>query len=182
MLFRSITRPCNSQSVGVTNPCDSPKSSKTPATSKRRGSFNWDQENGWVMEWASIAEFEAWLKEEQLAKSIKFILSSTKPGTWLWTKRQTYVCSRQTSGGQKTYKKKYLDWQCKLDSKKTGCRCQIEIKHYPHTVTILGRYTEEHDHKIQLANIAYTRLSQVARDQIKIMLKQKVNQKEIVRK
>jgi hypothetical protein len=46
----------------------------------------------------------------------------------------------------------------------------------------LGRYAEEHDHKIQLANVAYTHLSQAARDQIKIMLKQKVDQKEIVRK
>ena len=41
-----ITGLCNSQSVGVTNPYDSPESSETPATSKRRGSFNWNWENG----------------------------------------------------------------------------------------------------------------------------------------
>jgi hypothetical protein len=68
------------------------------------------------------------------------------------------------SRGQKKYEKKHPDWQCKIDSKKIGCRCQIEIKCYPHTLTILGHYAEEHDHKIQLANVTYTRLSQAARD------------------
>ena len=193
----AITGPCDSQSVGGPNnssplpefprdttSLDSPEldSPKNPATSKRRGGFNWNRENGWDMEWADIAEFEVWLREEQLAKSIEFVLSSTKPGTWLWTKKRTYVCSRQISGGQKTYERKHPDWKRKFDSKKTGCHCQIVIKFYPHTLTILGRYSQEHDHEIQLANVAYTRLSQAAQDQIKIMLKQRVDQKEIVRK
>ena len=134
------------------------------------------------MEWADIAEFDAWRREEQISNSIEFILSSTKPGNWLWTKKWAYVCSRQISGGQKDYEKKYPDRQCKIDSKKTGCRCQLVIKFYPHTLTILGRYMEEHDHEIRLANVAYIRLSQPARDQIKAMLKQRVDQKEIVRK
>jgi hypothetical protein len=161
-------------------PYDGPETAETPATSKRKGSFNWDRENGWTNQWASVAEFEAWLKEEQLAKSIEFVLSSTRTGNWLWAKKRTYVCSRQTSGGQKNYEKKYPDRQRKIDSKKSGCRCQLIIKLYPHTLTILGRYTEEHDHEIRLANVAYTRLSQVARDKIKVLLKQKVDQKEIV--
>jgi hypothetical protein len=114
------------------------------------------------MEWSSVAEFEAWLKEEQITKMIEFVLSSTKPGNWLWTQKRTYVCSRQASGGQKNYEKINPDRQYKIDSKKTGCRCQVVIKHFPHTLTILGRYTEEHDHKIQLANVAYTRLSHAA--------------------
>ena len=158
-----------------------PKHSETPATSKKRGSFNWDWENRWAMKWASIANFEAWLKEEQLVKLIEFVLSSTKPGMGLWTKKWTYVCSRQMSGGKKEYEKKHPDWKCKIDSKKSGCRCQIKIKYYPQTLTILGCYAEEHDHEIQLANVAYTHLSQAACNQIKVMLKQKVNQKEIVR-
>ena len=84
------------------------------------------------------------------------------------------------SGGQKQYNKKLPDWQRKIDSKKTGCQCQIEIKSYLHTETILGRYKEDYDHEIQSANIPYTRLSQAVRDKIKVMLKQKVDQKEIV--
>ena len=86
------------------------------------------------------------------------------------------------SEGQKPYDKKLSDRQHKIDSKKIGCQCQIEIKFYPHTETVLGCYREDHNHKIQLANIAYTRLSQTACDKIKVMLKQKVDQKEIVHK
>ena len=108
-----IAGPCNSpQSVGVTGLCNpapfSPlESSETPATSKRRGSFNWDWdwENGWEMKWAGIVDFEAWLKEEQLAKLIEFILSSTKLGKGLWFKKWTYVCLRQKFEEQKEYKK-----------------------------------------------------------------------------
>ena len=134
------------------------------------------------MEWASIAEFDTWLKEEQLAKSIEFILSRTKTGTRLWTGKRTYVCSRQMSGGQKVYDKKYPDRQRKIDSKKTGLPMSDRDQALPHTETILGRYEEDHDHEIQLANIAYTRLSHAARDEIKVLLKQKVDPKEIVRK
>jgi hypothetical protein len=74
-----IAGPCNSQSVGVaelSDPgtpeslCDSPEHSETPATSKRKGSFNWDRENGWALKWASIAEFEAWLKDMEDIKSL----------------------------------------------------------------------------------------------------------------
>ena len=132
------------------------------------------------MEWAGITEFDTWLKEEQLAKLIKFILSRTKMVIRLWSRKQTYVCLHQMSRGQKQYNKKLPDWQHKFDSKKTDCQCQIEIKSYPHTETILGRYKEDHDHEIQSANIPYTCLSQAARDKIKVMLKQKVDQKEIV--
>ena len=132
------------------------------------------------MEWPGIAKFKTWLKEEMLTKTIEFILSSTKTGNWLWMEKRTYVCLRQISGRRSNYEKKLPDRQYKIDSKKTGCRCQVVIKHYPHTLTILGHYAEEHDHQIQLANVAYTCLSHVARDKIKVLLKQKVDRKEIV--
>ena len=64
-------------------PRDGPEYSETPANSKKKGSFKWDRENGWAMEWESIAELEAWLKEEQLANSIEFILSKSETGKWL---------------------------------------------------------------------------------------------------
>jgi hypothetical protein len=56
-----IARLCNSpqsQSVGVAelsdpgtpeSSCNGLKHSKTPATSKRKGSYNWDRENGWAL-------------------------------------------------------------------------------------------------------------------------------------
>ena len=92
-----------------------PERSETPATSKKRGSFNWDRANGWTLEWGSFAEFEAWLRDKQLAKSIEFVLSSTKTGNWLWSGKWTYVCSHQITGGQKKYDKKYPDWQRKIN-------------------------------------------------------------------
>ena len=79
--------------------CDGPNCFKTLANLKKVGSFNWDWENGWVMEWASIAKFDTWLKEEQLAKLIEFILLCTKTRTQLWTGKRTYVCSCQIFGG-----------------------------------------------------------------------------------
>ena len=144
-----------------------------PHQKKTKGSFDWDQKNGWTREWASFADFEAWLWEEQLTHTIEFTLSSTKMGKWLWTERRTHVCMHQMSGGQKKFEKKYPDWQCKINSKKTDCHCQIESKHYLHTLTILGRYKDKHNHEIQLANVIYIHLSHMARNQINIMLKQK---------
>ena len=161
-------------------PCNGLECFETPANSKKMGSFNWNRENGWAIKWAGITEFDTWLKEERLAKLIEFILSCTKMGTPLWSGKRIYVCSHQMSGGQKLYDKKLPDQQRKINSKKTGCRCQIKIKSYPHTETILGCYKEDHNYKIQLANIANTRLLQVDHDKIKVMLKQKVDQKEIV--
>ncbi len=162
-----IARPCNShqfQSVGIARPCNPgiplPHNGleMNLATSKKKGSFNWDWENGWAIEWASIAKFEVWCESEQLDKSIEFILKNMEMGKWLWSKKLTYVCSHQMSGGQKTYVKKHPDWQHKINSKKTGCYCQLVIKYCPHTLTILGCYAEEHNHdilRLQLYTILY---------------------------
>jgi transposase len=99
---------------------------------------------------------------------------------WLWTRKRIYVCSRQRSGGPSKYQKKHPERHRKLESKKTGCRCRVVIKQYPHTETILGRYTNKHDHEIGQANAAYTRPSRNAREQIKTKLMQNVDPKEIV--
>jgi hypothetical protein len=161
---------------------DPPETMETPATLTRRGSFNYDWERGkYPMEWSDLTTFNAWRREEELCYSIELILSVVKHGGPLWTKRQVYICSRQMSGGQKKYEKKNPGWHHKIDSKKTGCHCHIAIKLYPNTDTILGNYTNTHDHEIGSDNIAYMRMLGVAREQIKSMLVQKVDQKEIVR-
>jgi hypothetical protein len=133
------------------------------------------------MEWAGPAEFEAWRREEELAYSIELIASKTVHGGGLWTLKRVYVCSRQLSGGRSKYQKKHPDRHRKIQNKKTGCRCSIIIKFYPHTTAILGRYASEHDHEIGLANIAYTRMSRVAREKIKYKLAQKIDPRKIVR-
>ncbi|KAI0246056.1 hypothetical protein BJV78DRAFT_1136127 [Lactifluus subvellereus] len=90
------------------------------------------------------------------------------------------MCSRQPSGGRSKYQKKHPEWRCKVDSKKSGCDCRIVIKLYHHTPTILGRYEEEHSHKVGLANLAYMRMSHVAREEIRSMLELKIDCREIV--
>jgi hypothetical protein len=158
------------------------ESVETPTNSTRSRSFYYDRvHGGYPMEWTSPAEFEAWRWEEELAYSIELITSNTVHGGKLWTLKWTYVCSHQLSRGPKKYQKKFLDQQQKIESKKTGCQCHIIIKSYPHTSAILGCYESEHNHEIGLANIAYTRMSQVAHEKIKYKLAQKINPREIVR-
>ncbi len=159
-----------------------PEAAKTPTNSTKKGSFYYDQvQGGYPMEWARPAKFEVWCQEEELAYSIELIASSTVHSGKLWVLKHVYVCSHQLSGGQSKYQKKIPDWQCKINSKKTGCWCRIVIKYYPHTSAILGRYASKHDHEIGLANIAYTQMLRVAREKIKYKLSQKIDPREIVR-
>ena len=151
-----------------------------PATSRSQGSLNSDREKGgYTIEWENLAAFEAWRQDEERIFSIELKSSTTRSGGHLWSKRQLYVCGRERTGGG-TYTKKNPEREPKIGTRKTGCRCQVVIKSYPHTPTILGRYLAENDHEIGSANIAYTRLSGVARERIKTMFTQKIDRKEIV--
>jgi hypothetical protein len=156
---------------------------ESPATSTKKGSFRYDQASGdYPMEWPSLADFEAWRGSEERAHTIELIGAKFTSGGPLWTQKRVYVCARQRSGGQKHYEKVHPDWQRKIDTKKTGCRCRVIIKLYPHSPIILGHYTKEHDHEIGAANIKFTQLSRGVREQIKLMLAQKMDVREIVRK
>jgi hypothetical protein len=162
---------------------DIPDVTETPANSMRKGSFNYDREKGgFAHEWSSLAEFDAWRRQEELAYSIKLVTAWTGPGGRLFTQKKIYCCSCQQTGGNRHYQKKFPDRYRKIESKKTGCHCQLTIKLYPHTQTILGRYEADHDHELGLANIAYTWISRTAREQINIMLEQRVHRNEIVHK
>jgi hypothetical protein len=151
-----------------------------PATSTKRGSYNYDRKHGYLLEWSDSAAFDAWRREEELRYSIELIASTVKHRGLLWTEKRLYVCSCQLSSGWQQYEKKNPNWRRKIGSKKTGCHCRVVIKLYPHTDAILGNYTNIHDHDIGSDNIAYTRMSGVVQEQIKSMLVQKVDQKEIV--
>jgi hypothetical protein len=154
--------------------------SPDPETSRSKGSFNWDREKGgFNIEWANLAEFDMWRREEERIYSIELVGSTSRTGGKLWSRRQLYVCGREASGGG-TYEKKHPERERKIATKKSGCRCCITIKLYPHTSTVLGRYVAEHDHEIGFANIAYTRLSGASRERIKAMLTQKIDRYEIV--
>ena len=158
-----------------------PDNAESHATSRKKGSFNWDREKGgFTLEWANLAEFDMWRRMEESTCSIQFIASHSRKGGIRSSGKKFYVCSRQNSGGGTTYEKKYPERHRKIGTRKTGCGCHIIIKQYHHTPTVLGRYAAEHNHEIGAANIAYTRLSGTTREQIKDMLTQKIDRREIV--
>ena len=160
---------------------DVPDNAEAPATSRKKGSFYWDREKGgFTLEWENLAEFDMWHRMEESTCSIQFVLSHSQKGGIRWSEKATYVCSRQNSGGRTTYEKKYPERHRKIKTKKTGCGCHIVIKQYHHTPTVLGCYAADHDHEIGAANITYTRLSGASREQIKDMLTQKIDRRQIV--
>ena len=117
---------------------------------------------------------------KELTSSIEFIVLTSRNDGILWSQWKLFVCGRQNSGGVKEYEKKYPERECKIRIRKSGCRCQIVIKQYHHTSTVLGHYIAKHDHKLGAANIAYTCLSGTTQERIKIMLDQKINRYEIM--
>jgi hypothetical protein len=154
---------------------------ETPATSRRKGSFNYDLSRGeYPLQWGDFNAFEDWCHDEEIADGIELISSTTTPGNSLWTKRRRYVCGRTLSGGKSKYELKLPERYHKA-SKKTGCGCQVIIKQYPHTPIILGRYDSTHDHPIGVENLVYTRMSREARERISNLLAQKINNREVVR-
>ena len=170
-----------SESESESESDDLPDNAESPATSRKKGSFNWDQEKGgFTLEWANLAEFDMWRRIEESTCLIQFIASTSRKGGIHSGQKKIYVCSREYSGGESTYVKKYPERHRKIRTNKTGCGCHITIKQYHHTPTVLGRYVAEHDHEIGAANIAYTRLSGTAREQIKDMLTQKIDRRQIV--
>jgi len=76
-----------------------PDNAGSPATSTKRGGFDWDQEKGgFNLEWANLAKFEMWHQVEERASSIELIASSTQTGV-NYSRLQRFVCGRQYSGG-----------------------------------------------------------------------------------
>ena len=148
------------------------------AESHARGGFNWDKDKGgFCLEWANLAEFDKWRRDEEHVYSIEFIMSTTQVGGKHWTWSQLFVCRCERSGG---YVKQDPGRKNKIGVKKSGCNCEILIKQYPHTSTILGHYVAKHDHKVGFTNIAYLRLSGDARERIKEMLTKNVERRQIV--
>ena len=161
---------------------NTPDNTKSLATSRSKGSFNWDREKGgFDLEWANVIEFDVWRLAEELAYSIEFVKSHSWTGGILWSRKTRYVCRRQATGGDRGYENKQPERrERKIGIRKTGCGCHIILKEYPHTSTVLGRYVAEHDHETGAHNIAYTCLSAATRERIKTMLMQKIDQREIV--
>ena len=132
-----------------------------PATSSKIGSMTYDrEENGYNLEWESRADFTQWLTHEQAAIGIEIRVSKTRQSkarqAQLYSTCETFRCARNGTGGKSHYVKKTTR-QRKIESKRIdgGCPCYVQIKTYPHTNTILGKYDHKHSHPTGKDNLKY---------------------------
>ena len=144
------------------------------------GSFNAGQKSGESNQvWASLADFERWHQEQHQIYSFELLLSRTHDGaSYLW--KRFYKCGHEGTGGKKHYEKKGPRQSQKIGSKQTGCTCQVIIKAYPSTDTLLGKYTDDHDHPIGALNLIYTKVSKNAKGKIREMLQQGIQPRQVV--
>ena len=135
-----------------------------PATSFKIGSMTYDQEeNSYNLEWESRANFTQWLTHEQAVIGIKIQISKTQQSkvhqAQLYSTCKTFHCVHNGIGGKSCYMKKTTH-ERKIKSKQidSRCLCYVQIKMYPHTDTILGKYNHNHFHPTSKDNLKYSRL------------------------
>ena len=121
--------------------------------------------------------------DEQTAHSIELRCSNTDPWEWHWSlvfqNRLIFCCSCNLIGGVKPYQKKTLQKQ-KLGPKRTGCNCLVQIKMYPHTDTVLGKYNSNYSHPIGRDNLKYVWIQPNTCNLIKDLVRLGLKDKEIV--
>jgi hypothetical protein len=152
-----------------------------PATSRLLGSITYDQEHGFNLEWDSKDAFKDWLDNEQTAQSIELRPSKIERGSTLYTTNQIFRCARNGTGGVKPYQKKTAR-ERKIESKRIagGCPCLVQIKTYPHTDIVLGKYISNHSHAIGMENLKFIRMRDSTREMIARMVRYGKNDKDIV--
>ena len=152
-----------------------------PATSHLRGSITFDRKHGFSLEWESKEAFKDWLDNEQTAQSIELRPSKIEHGSVLYTTNQIFRCTCNGTGGFKAYQKK-TTCERKIKSKRIagGCPCHVQIKTYPHTAIVLGKYITNHSHPIGMDNLKFIRMRDSTREMIASMLRYGKNDKDIV--
>jgi hypothetical protein len=113
--------------------------------------------------WKSWRAFEQFREQEEDSFSIELRKVQNLTGGLLYKERKPYVCSRAGTGGQKDYEKKNPQWNRKVDSKFTDCKCSLVVKTYHGMETVLGKYRTNHNHPIGAENLKYTRISSKTR-------------------
>ncbi len=146
-----------------------------------QGSFKYDQESGgYDISWQSLADFDGWRQEQKRVDSIDLSLADSECSGHHYSWKRVYRCSRRGSGGIKPYDKKYPARIRKFGPKWIGCPCKVDVKAYPGTTVLLGRYLKTHNHPIGMQNLIYTRVSKNAKGRVREFLEQKVEHSEIV--
>jgi hypothetical protein len=81
-------------------------------------------------------------------------------GKGKWLEQHVYVCACRETGEKKEYSKKQ-EWNYKLPTKcvEHDCPCCLVVKSYPDTSKLLGKYCDEHSHKIGDKNLRFTQIS-----------------------
>jgi hypothetical protein len=130
-----------------------------PATSRLLRSITYDREHGFNLEWDSKEAFKDWLDNEQTAQSIELRPSKIERGSTLYMTNQISRCARNGTGGIKKYQKKTTR-ERKIESKRIsgGCPSLMQIKTYPHTDIVLGKYISNHSHAIGMENLKFIRM------------------------
>lgn len=155
-----------------------------PAMSSKMGSITYDREvSGYNLEWESRAEFNKWLTYEQAAIGIEIRLSKTRhsKNKSLYLTCETFHCTHNRTGGKSHYMKRTTCEQ-KIKNKQIegGCLCLVQIKTYPHTDTILGKYDHDHSHPTGKDNLKYIRIRASTRELIEGWVHYGVTDQEIV--
>ena len=131
-----------------------------PATSLRMGSITYDRnENCYDLEWESRDDFDRWLTNEQDTHGIEICISKVQRGKQLYLSSETFRCTCNKTRRVKHYEKKTTQGR-KIESKriKGGCPCYVQIKTYPHTQTILGKYNCDYSHPTGEENPKYIQI------------------------
>ena len=157
------------------------RGAEAPVTKWQRGSITYNREKGrMAREWANEDAFLAWLAAEESEKSIELVVSQIeRSDSLIWRERRVLRCTREYTGGKPDHANANQKERM-IPSKKTGCRCRLTIKRYPHTETILGKYEDQHDHVLGDANLRFTRLSDATKELVMYMVHIGIDSKAIV--
>ncbi len=155
-----------------------------PTMLSKMGSITYDWEvSGYNLEWESRAKFNKWLTYEQAAIGIEIRLSKTRhsKNKSLYLTCETFRCVRNGTGGKSHYMKRTTR-ERKIENKRIegGCPCLVQIKTYPHTDTILGKYDHDHSHPTGKDNLKYIRIRASTRELIEGWVHYGVTDQEIV--
>ncbi|KAJ7585802.1 hypothetical protein C8J56DRAFT_749722, partial [Mycena floridula] len=139
------------------------------------GSFGYDSEHGYDLEWDNMIEMEEWLHRQQQSRGFELKLKDTQINiptpqnpVCHWSKTRYYVCPRQGTSGSSHYTKKNPDRTPKVPGKRVtgGCPCRLTIKSYPGTHKVLGRFIDKHSHQIGQDNLIYMNISPHIREKV----------------
>jgi hypothetical protein len=145
------------------------------------GSFEHDKSSEkYQHSWDDWTAFETWRAQEQREKCIEFRLVKTYSGLPEFERQLRYVCSRAGTGGIKPYSKLHPEWNRKIPSKRTDCKCTLLVKQYPGISTVLGNYSDTHDHPIGNLNLPFVQIPKETREYIAGLLRIKVAPDHIV--